>query len=53
MPLVIYSEALHYQNRIGGKVNTISVMYADEIEMADDETDFLGRRWTKAYYCSQ
>ena len=44
-------EALYYQNKIGGKINRISGMYVDEIELPNGETDFVGKEMDRKYYC--
>ena len=44
-------EALYYQNKIGGKINRISGMYVDEIELPNGETDFVEKEMDKRYYC--
>ena len=40
-------EAVYYQNKIGGKVNRISGMYVDQIEVPNGKQTELKRRWTK------
>ena len=44
-------EALYYQNKIGGKINRISGMYFDEIELPNGETDFVEKEMDRKYYC--
>ena len=44
-------EALYYQNKIGGKINRISGMYVDEIELPNGETDFVEKEMDRKYYC--
>ena len=44
-------EALYYQNKIGGKINRISGMYVDEIELPNGETDFVEKDMDRKYYC--
>ena len=44
-------EALYYQNKIGGKINRISGMYVDEVELPNGETDFIEKEMDKRYYC--
>ena len=44
-------EALYYQNKIGGKINRISGMYVDEIELPNGETDFVEKEMDRKHYC--
>ena len=44
-------EALYYQNKIGGKINRISGMYVDEIELPNGETDLVEKEMDRKYYC--
>ena len=44
-------EALYYQNKIGGKINRISGMYVDEIELPSGETDLVEKEMDRKYYC--
>ena len=49
MPLTTLKEALYYQNKIGGKVNRISGMYVDEVELPNGETDFVEKEMDRKY----